>query len=112
MSKHAPGPEDVLIGRNAKMAGQTHPENEIQGGVPRRSYFCRSCGRKVVGTAVPKGWYRLTRASDVSYQTSQRLGLYCTARCLTMQMSRIEGIERDLDGRVEGMEDAFREAQR
>jgi hypothetical protein len=60
-----------------------------------RPYFCRGCSQEVLGYAVPRGWYILTR-SPGSGNRASRLGLFCSARCLAMYQSRLQGIEGDL----------------
>jgi hypothetical protein len=88
---HAPEPIQVRVSRDRKLAHERLPEGQTP-----RPYFCRSCGAQQTSPLVPRGWYMLSRASGTALERSQRLGLYCSARCLAAQLDRIVGIEEDL----------------
>lgn len=60
-----------------------------------RPYFCRNCGLRILGTSVPRGWYILTRSPGDGIR-AHRLGLFCSAACLTSCSPRFQGIEGDL----------------
>jgi hypothetical protein len=60
-------------------------------------YFCRTCGHEEKSRMVPKGWYGLSRyPGGPQVSSPQRLGLYCSIECLTDQLPRIAGIDKDL----------------
>lgn len=85
---HAPEPERVLGGREAKIEGTRLAEPGAA-----RLFFCRTCGVERVQQTIPRGWYRILRSTGKAQPV--RLGIYCSVACLAAQMSRLAGIEAD-----------------
>jgi hypothetical protein len=98
-------PADVRTARDQILAGARLPEDTEQ----PRPYFCRHCGERAYGTAVPRGWYLLTRAAGTRYGRNQRLGLYCNARCLLAQGPRLTGIEDEMGDEFDSRPSPFRQ---
>ena len=84
-------PDPVIEGRKKIEGGQRLPSWTPTS----RPFFCRNCGLRVIGNSVPRGWYILTR-SPGDGQRAHRLGLFCSANCLTNCSPRLIGIESDL----------------
>jgi hypothetical protein len=87
----SPTPDPVVQSRQLIDAGQRLAEYTEA----PRPYYCRSCGRVSVGTAIPRGWYLLARARG-NWDRHQRLGLFCSAACIGGQVPRLEGVEKSL----------------
>lgn len=95
VSNHAPTPSDVSAGKDAWDRGE-----RLEPGTPR-PFFCRSCGQRTVGTHVPRGWYSLTRHAGSRPEPPIRLGLYCSVDCLSAQMPRLIGVDKDIGENLE-----------
>lgn len=85
-----PQPAAVAEGRERKLGGKLLPQNNGQ----PRPYYCRSCGTSQQGIMVPRGWYSLMRSHGEEHQPWLRLGMYCSAQCLSDQMPRIIDVEK------------------
>lgn len=69
-----------------------------------RTHFCRECKHERTGTAMPRGWYTLSRslgpgdfrAGGASFL---RLGIFCSLKCLLARLPEFQRTEDDLGGR-------------
>jgi hypothetical protein len=90
----SPNPTAVFEARARIDEGRVLPEN-FEG---VRPYFCRNCGLEVRSDCIPRGWYLISRARG-HFQRHQRLGLFCSAACISGQVPRLEGIQTTLGDR-------------
>lgn len=97
-------PTLVNEGRSRINQGQRRPENNEQ----PRPYYCRNCGKEVQSIAIPRGWYLISRARG-NWEKHARLGLYCSADCITGQVPRMQGIEKNLGDRWDDMPSPYQQ---
>src|SRR5262245_3190307 len=88
MPDHVPEPPQVRAGKQRIEQGERLRPDPA--GV--RPFFCRNCGSEQRSLDVPSGWYLLSRQLSPT-EGKLRLGLYCSAACLTEQMPRLEAAE-------------------
>jgi dipeptidase len=86
--RHAPTPALVTEGKTRITNGIRLSDDR-----PERIWYCRSCGHQARAVMIPRDWYSVTRHTGTMDEKPARLGIYCSADCLDVQLDRHIGIE-------------------